>query len=180
MKNVLKTFTATVIAAVILIHNANAQSILGGSSANDALSFSTSAIDNTTGEQKDNNALRGIPPRAVKDFEKSFKGITNEHWSRLDDGYIATFTADSVQTMIAYNRKGTWHHTIRSYSEKKLPRKIRDIVKSVYYDYTIVSVAEVYFDYQPIYIVYVQDETHLKTLGVYEGEMQEVRNYKRR
>ncbi len=61
------------IAAVILIHNANAQSYIRGSSANDALSFSTSAIDNTTGEQKDNNPLSGIHPRAVKDFQKSFK-----------------------------------------------------------------------------------------------------------
>ena len=168
------------IAAVILIHNANAQSILGGSSANDALSFSTSAIDNTTGEQKDNNPLSGIHPRAVKDFQKSFKGITNEQWSKLDDGYIAAFTADSIQTVIAYNRKGIWHHTIRCYGEKKLPRKMRDVVKSVYYDYTIASVAEVYFNAQPVYIVYIQDETHLKTIGVYDGEMKEVQNYKRR
>src|SRR6266496_5267698 len=71
--------------------------------------------------------------------------------------------------------------TIQSgyYDEKKLLRQIRDIVKSVYYDYTIISVAEVYFDDQPVYIVYIQDETHLKTIGVYDGEMQEVQNYKR-
>ncbi len=179
MKNILKTLTAIVVAAVTLIYNANAQSAMGGSSASDAPSFSTSAIDNTTTEKKDDNALSGIPPRAVKNFEKSFKGITSEHWSRLDDGYIATFTVDSVQTRIAYNRKGVSLYTIRYYGEKKLPRQIRDIVKSVYYDYTIISVAEVYFDDQPVYIVYIQDETHLKTIGVYDGEMQEVRNYKR-
>jgi hypothetical protein len=57
---------------------------------------------------------------------------------------------------------------------------MRDIVKSVYYDYTIASVAEVYFNAQPVYIVYIQDETHLKTIGVYDGEMKEVQNYKRR
>src|SRR6266542_3813547 len=130
MKTVLKSFTVTVVAAVILIHNANAQSAGRGLSANDAPGSSNSAMDNTATEKEDNNALSGIPPRAVKDFEKSFKGITSEHWSRLDDGYIATFSVDSVQTRIAYNRKGIWNHTIRYYGEKKLPRQIRDIVKA--------------------------------------------------
>ena len=41
------------------------------------------------------------------------------------------------------------------------------------------SVTEVYFDDELVYIVYIQDKTHLKTIGVYDGEMQEVRNYKR-
>ena len=39
--------------------------------------------------------------------------------------------------------------------------------------------AEVYFDDQPVYIVHLQDETHLKTIGIYDGEIKEVHNYKR-
>ena len=179
MKNILKTLTAIVVAVVTLIYNGNAQSAIGGSSASDAPSFSTSAIDDATGEPRDKDTLISIHPHAVKDFEKSFKGITNEKWSKLNDGYIASFTVDSVQTSIAYSRKGVSLYTIRSYGGKKLPYQIRDIVKSVYYDYTIVGVTEVYFDDEPIYILYIQDKTHLKTIGVYDGEMQEVRNYKR-
>jgi len=177
MKNILKIFTTTAV-AVILIHNANAQSAIVSLSEKDVHSFSTSAIDNATGEQK-NNSLSDIHPRAVKDFEKSFKGITNEQWLRLGDGYIASFTADSVQTRVGYNRKGSREYTLRNYSEKKLPREVRNIVKSVYHDYTIINVAEVDFDDQPVFIVYMQDETHLKTIGVYDGEIKEIRNYKR-
>jgi len=178
MKNILKTFTATV-AAVIFMHNTNAQSVIAGLSEKDTPGFSTSAIDNATDGQKHNNALSDINPRAVKDFQKSFKGVTSEEWSKLNDGYIASFTADSVQTMVAYNRSGIWHHTIRTYNEKKLPRQIKDIVKRVYNDYTIINAAEVYVDDQPVYIVHLQDETHLKTIGIYDGEIKEVHNYKR-
>jgi hypothetical protein len=175
MKNVLKTFMAAAVTAVILIHNANAQSAVAGLSENNA---PDSQIF-TTDEQKDKNALSDIHPRAVKDFQKSFKDITNEQWSRLDDGYIASFTTDSVRMRIGYNRKGSREYTMRYYGEKKLPHEVRDIVKSVYYDYTILGVSEISFDDQPVYLVYIQDETHLKTVGVYDGEMQVIRNYKR-
>jgi hypothetical protein len=53
------------------------------------------------------------------------------------------------------------------------------MVKSVYYDYEILSAVEIYLDNQPLYIVYIQDETHLKTIGVYDGDMQVIQEYKR-
>ncbi|HEY6976926.1 MAG TPA: hypothetical protein VH396_11605 [Chitinophagaceae bacterium] len=177
MKNFLKTFLVTAIAGVSIL-NTNAQSVTAGLSEKD-ITGPTSAIESMTGEQRSRNVLNDINPRAVKDFQKSFKGITSEEWSKLNDGYIASFSVDSVQTMVAYNLNGIWHHTIRSYGEKKLPRQIRDVVKRVYYDYAIIKAAEVYFDDQPVYIVYIQDETHLKTIGIYDGEIKEVHNYKR-
>jgi hypothetical protein len=178
MKNVVKTFAATVVAAVMLIQNVHAQTAIGGLSANVAPGSSTSTVDIATGE-KNNNAISNIHPRAIKDFEKSFKGITDEEWSKLDDGYIASFTADSIKTTVAYNRKGVRNHILQSYSEKKLPREVRNMVKSVYYDYTIFNVVEIRLDDQPIYMVYIQDETHLKTIRVYNDEMWEVENYTR-
>jgi hypothetical protein len=179
MKNVLKAFTVTVICTVILISNAPAQAGIGSSSANAAIGSSTFYAENVTGEEKGNNVLTGINPRAVKDFQKSFKDITNAEWSRIDDGYIAAFTMGSVQTRVDYNRNGSWLHTIRYYEEKKLPREVRDMVKSVYYDYAILNVIEVNFGDQPVYMVYLQDETHLKAIRVYDGEMKEVQNYVR-
>jgi hypothetical protein len=177
MNNIVKTFAATVMAAVMLTHNAKAQTAPGIASANFAPGSSVSATDNATGEQKNNNSLSGIHPRAVKDFQKSFKYVTNEEWSKIDGGYRANFTADSVQTRVDYNGKGSRQHTILYYEEKKLPREVRNMVKSVYYDYTILNVVEIRVDEQPIYMVYLQDDTHLKTIRVYDGEMQQVQNY---
>jgi len=177
MKKVLKTLTATAVAMALLIHNANAQIAMRGSSSTDALASSVSTSDNVTIEQKDKNILSSIPSRAVKDFHKSFKGIKNEEWSKLTDGYIAKFTEGSIVTRVGYNSKGGWVHTIRYYSEKQLPSDIRDRVKSIYYDYTIFNVAEVYFTDEPVYLVYIQDNTHLKTIRIYDGQMEEVQNF---
>jgi hypothetical protein len=178
MKNMSKSFATTVVATITLIY-ANAQTTIDAFSANEATGSPVSAIAKPTGEQKNNKALSDIHPRAIKEFQKSFKGITNEDWSKIADGYIATFSADSVKTMVAYNLKGVWHHTIQYYPEKKLSGNIRDIVKRTYYDYTILNIIEVSFGDQPVYMVYMQDETHLKAIRVYDGEMVEIQNYTR-
>ncbi|HEY6975127.1 MAG TPA: hypothetical protein VH396_02490 [Chitinophagaceae bacterium] len=175
MKKILKTFMAAAVTAVVLIHSASAQLAVRGSLGSDVPGLSTFNGD----EQKDKNALSGIHPRAVKDFEKSFKSITDENWSKLSDGYIASFTADSIKTRVAYNRNGRWQYTMLYYGEKKLPLEVRSAVKSVYYDYDILNVAEIYLDNQPLYMITIQDETHLKTIGVYDGDMQVIQEYQR-
>src|SRR5436190_6151099 len=152
MKKILKTFMAAAVIAVVLTHSAKAQFVVANSSGNNASGPSIS-VD----EKKDKNTLSGIHHRAVEDFHKSFKGITNEQWSKLNDGYIARFTEDSMQIRVNYNRKGNWQYTIRYYGEKKLPLEVRSMVKSVYYDYTISRVAEIHMDDQPVYILYIQD-----------------------
>jgi len=173
MKIVLKTLVAAAATTVMLTHNVSAQYAVV-----DLAKNNSPRSEIFTHEQKDKD-ISDINPRAVKDFEKSFKEITNEQWSRLGDGYIVSFIADSVRTRVGYNLKGSRQYTLRYYSEKKLPREVRSMVKSVYYDYSITNVVEVDFDNQPVYLVYMQDETHLKTIGVYDGEIKEINNYTR-
>src|SRR6266542_157007 len=172
MKNILKAVTATAIAILTLIYHADAQIMTGNTSINDKTGFSTPVINDG---EKSSDLSNTINARALKDFQKTFNGVTNAEWSKIEgDGYIAKFTGDNVQTMVAYNLKGIWHHTIRYYDEKKLVHDIRSIVKSSYYDYSILTIAEVHFNDQTVYMIYVQDETHLKTIRVCDGEMQEV------
>lgn len=174
MKIILKTFAATVIAAVISIHNADAQISIGGSSVNNAATF---AINNVTDME---GTASSINARALKNFQKTFTGVTNTEWSEIEgEGYVANFTDGSVRTIVAYNLKGNWLHTIRYYDEKKLAPAIRHIVKSTYYDYTILQIAEVSFSDQTVYMIYVQDETYLKTIRVFDGEMEVVQTYTR-
>src|SRR5690242_13703658 len=100
MKNVLKTLVAAAVTALMLTYNANARSVVDLTRNNKPNSTLF------TGEQKDKNNAGDIHPRAVKDFQKSFKGITDEQWSRLGDGYVASFTVDSVRTRVGYNLNG--------------------------------------------------------------------------
>ncbi|HLA52472.1 MAG TPA: hypothetical protein VK618_04175, partial [Flavitalea sp.] len=69
--------------------------------------------------------------------------------------------------------------TIRFYTEEKMPRDIRRIVKSVYFDYKIELISEVNYGKHIAYHVNIQDETSLKKLIVMDGEMTVEAEYKR-
>ena len=51
------------------------------------------------------------------------------------------------------------------------------MIKSTYYDYSIFGIAEVHFDEETVYMIYIKDENHFKTIRVYKDEMQEVESY---
>jgi hypothetical protein len=52
-------------------------------------------------------------------------------------------------------------------------------VKSSYYAYDILNVAEVHTDNQTIYVVYMQNEKYAKTVRVWDGDIEEIQNLKR-
>jgi hypothetical protein len=51
------------------------------------------------------------------------------------------------------------------------------MVKSTYYDYSIFGVAEVHFDEETVYMVYIQSENNFKTVRVHNDDMQEVESF---
>jgi len=179
MKNTIKIFTVIVATVVLLTYNAVAQSAVGCSTANNASMPSPSVISNVGGLPGNDNSISDIHPRAINDFQKSFKHIANEKWSKSNDGYFASFSLDSVQTRVDYNRKGRWVETIRYYKEMKLPDEVKDFVKSVYRHYDIIGGAEISSYKTLVYVVHIRDEAHIKVISMYDGEMQEIQNYTR-
>ena len=174
MKNTIKTFAVTAVTAVLLSYNATAQSVAS------SLFENAASIMLTRSNEKDNsNALSSIHPRAVEEFQRSFRDVTGEKWAKTSDGYFASFTKDSVQTRVDYNRKGRWLETIRYYGEKKLPADVSNSIKKSYNNYSILGATEVSFDNDPVYMVYIQNESHIKIIGVYQGDMTEVESHKR-
>ena len=82
-----------------------------------------------------------------------------------------TRAGEKVVTRNFYNKKGRLLYTIDYYGEKGLPVAVRAVVKSEYYDFSIVSVEEVKLDGRHIYLVDMQDATAIKTVRVEDGEM---------
>ena len=186
MKNIFPTFVITFIALVTFTQQAAAQKqdIMSFNLDDDTPDLSKPIIINlpekaiTVNAAKD--SVTAINKKAVKDFQKAFKEVTNPSWYKTyDGGYIAQFTNGTVKNMIAYDNKGVWHHSIRKYNEKSLPQDVRAAVKSIYYDYTITGVDEVSLDEQLIYLICIQDESSLKTIRFSDGEMQEVQSVKK-
>ncbi|GGB25227.1 hypothetical protein [Puia dinghuensis] len=78
-----------------------------------------------------------------------------------------------------FDKKGRHVGTIAYYGEKELPAEIRAIVKPSYYDYAILTVEEVRASGKTAWLIDMQDATHVKTVKVVDGEMEEVSSLRR-
>jgi len=116
--------------------------------------------------------LNNISIKAVRDFVTSFKHSTDVKWTGLADGFRVHFYSDDVQTRIFYDQKGNRQAMIRYYNENKLPRDVRHLVRSNYYDYSIFNITEVSKNDKTVYFVRIQDKSGWKTIRVADGEME--------
>ena len=115
--------------------------------------------------------------RAVRDFKQSYPNVDGETWHSFNDGFAAMFRENGFQHMVTYNRIGDRLFTISNYGEKQLPKEVRSLVKSSYYDYTITLVQEITFRQQTIYLVHMQDESTWKNVRVADGEMTVIEDF---
>ncbi|MGZ8559341.1 MAG: hypothetical protein ACXWWC_13445 [Chitinophagaceae bacterium] len=117
--------------------------------------------------------------RAAKEFNKTYKKPVNVSWSVIADGNIAEFKQNGITTKVFYDGKGKWTGTLRSFLEDKMPRHIRHLVKSQYYDYSIYYVHEITVPDKIAYLVKIEDKTSLKTIRVLDGMMTEVEAFEK-
>ncbi len=133
---------------------------------------SFSSFDPVSSGTEKRTYMNDINIKAVRDFIKSFKNVTNEKWYRVSDGFIAHFTQDGIETKVAYDQKGVFHCTLRTLNESQLPTAIRAAVKSKYYDFKILVAYEITHDSDPVYIFKIEDSKTLKMLRVVDGEIE--------
>ena len=124
--------------------------------------------------------IADINARALKQFSKTFKSAANASWYQTaQGGYTAKFRQDGIETRVDYDRKGNWSGTIRTYTQENLPKEIRHIVKSTYYDYNIFLVQEVTVGNTTAYLVKIEDAATFKTIRVIDGEMDVYESYRK-
>ena len=111
---------------------------------------------------------------AVTDFMDRFDKIDNAIWfSTPKGGFEAYFVQDGYGDRVMYDKKGGWQLSLMNYNEDKLPRDIRTVVKSVYFDFEIILVEEVHTIEGVEYIVYLEDKSNIMLVKVNkEGDME--------
>jgi hypothetical protein len=143
---------------------------------NDIPSAGNSVSKNVSSSVDPNN----LKSRAVRNFVRSYKNVSNEKWYNVQDGFIAMFILDDINYRVDYDKKGNWLHTIRTYNENKLPPDVRHLVKSSYYDYNISLVQEIETPREPFtYVVHLDGKTKLINLRVSNGEMDEWQKFEK-
>lgn len=110
---------------------------------------------------------------AIRDFMTRFEGVEDAVWFLVPKGgNEAYFIRDGFGNRVIYDKSGGWQMSLLVYEENKLPRDIRSLVKSYYYDYDLVLVEEVRTLGGTEFIVYMEDKSSLKLLRVTDkGEM---------
>jgi len=112
-----------------------------------------------------------VNTRAIRNFEKKYKNVGSVRWFETDDGYMAKFTSDGVLTKVFYNEKGNWIASSKQYGEDRLPKDVRHLVKSDYYDFVIETIVEVNTIEKTAYVIVMHDNTSILELRVMDGEI---------
>ena len=123
------------------------------------------------------NHYSEINVNAVRHFSSQFKSVSDEKWTKKEDGYRVSFQKDDIRYMVDYDKKGNWKSTIRIYGEHRLPQEIRREIRSDYLDFEIVTVTELKINNVLSYFVKLEDQHSLKTVRVINGEMDVVEDY---
>jgi hypothetical protein len=177
MKTMILALVATTISAAVINTNVNAQSTNKDLALNRSFHLSVPLAGS---ELSTNKAATSISANAIKNFSRSFKGITGATWSQAKDGgVIASFTSDNVKNRIAYNSKGREQYKILTYDESKLSREMKRNVQSAYEDFNITQVDEVHFENETVYLVHLENCNRIKMVRIHDGEMEEVQNLKK-
>ncbi|HTQ27109.1 MAG TPA: hypothetical protein VMI35_03240 [Puia sp.] len=113
----------------------------------------------------------------AKAFEASFPDAENPAWYKLDKNYLVKFMTKDQSNRALYKNNGMLIYHIRYGHEQNLPDDVRKIVKSSYYDYSIMSVIYVNQDQRDIWVVNVEDSQKIILVRVENGEIEEVEKY---
>jgi hypothetical protein len=113
-----------------------------------------------------------ISSRARTDFATKYKDVSGEKWTITDEGYNVSFKIGEIKYSVRYDKKGYRLFTLRSYGEKQLPKNIRTLVRSTYFDYNIKWIEEIEKTLSPlVYVVLVEGDTEWIRLRIQDGEM---------
>jgi hypothetical protein len=113
--------------------------------------------------------------RAIRDFLDRFDKVENALWfAGPNDSYEAYFVKDGFGDRVIYDKQGGWQMSLITYHEEKLPRDIRCVVKSTYYDFGISMVEELHTRDGVEYIVYLEDKSNIRIVKVTSDDEMEV------
>ena len=104
---------------------------------------------------------------AIRDFLDRYSNVDNAKWFLTPDGgFESYFVQDGYGDRIFYDKKGYWLYSLITYGENKLPRDIRYVVRSTYFDFMIVIVEELQMAGGIEYIISLEDKTNIKVVKV--------------
>ena len=108
--------------------------------------------------------------KATKNFNKEFKGA-DAKWHIEDNVTTASFYRNGIKTMVVYDKKGRWLHTMDIYQKDKLPTNIAGLIRHNYRSYNITQVQDIKEGVIQFYVIHLENEKGYKQICVYDGQL---------
>jgi hypothetical protein len=115
--------------------------------------------------------LNSLGARGYKHFAKSFTNAEDVRIAKQGNSSFVYCRINGVDNRMKYDKRGNLNYVIRYYEESLLPRDVRHIVKSTFYDYSITGVTEVNIDDKTAFLVNIKNGITWKKIKVLDGEM---------
>jgi hypothetical protein len=174
MKKIILTHLLTCIFSTLTTHEASCQASQDFAGI-DIRTKELVSSAHKSGIEENKDYINKVNIKAVREFIKEFKSIKNVSWFKaVDGGYVAKFVEDSVETVVGYNRNGCCKYSLKKYDEKHMSSKLRMLVKSTFFDYSIAEVTEIKQANSEDYIVYrvlIKGANNFKILRITDEEM---------
>jgi hypothetical protein len=117
--------------------------------------------------------------RATRDFWNRVGESKNEKWYRYSDGIMAEYHDGPISARYQYDAQGRPEYSILTYTEWQLPKEVRQLVRSRFFDYQIVWVKEVSEDGVTAYVVHLEDTVSWKEIAVQDGQIRPLKEYRK-
>ena len=132
----------------------------------------------TPGDKIEETKVAGVHVKATRNFNRLHKNTPDARWSVTEKGSSVSFSSNGTNTKILYDNKGRSLYTIISYTESHLDPQVIELVKSKYYDNTIIGVHQFEFENKTVYVIKMQDElSNPVTLKVCDGQVEDITSY---
>ena len=178
MNSGISILLAGVLCAAVTNNNLYGQSVKADlMNKNSLVYFDHETVTNPGGPFPKLTGARRVNPKALRDFLLEYKDFDSVRWYQNDKGSVASFIWDEMETLTYYDRYGNRIMKRKVYKENRLPREVRHLVKSKYYDYEITGVIEIIWPKQSIYVVTMEDKTRYVQVKVEDMEMEVVSRF---
>jgi quinolinate synthase len=109
--------------------------------------------------------------KAEKNFKKNYKTSSNVVWTSDDKSIHAYYNENGIATRIAYDNKGRWFRTIKTYEADKLEKRVSGAVKRQFKGYTITCINDVQEGTMHCYFLNIVKDKDFKQVIFYQGEI---------
>lgn len=122
--------------------------------------------------------ISDVHVKAVRNFARTHKTAADVKWLKTNKGFAASFSSEGKNTKIVYDDKGRWQYDIISYTEVHLDSRVRDLVKSRYFDNAIIGIQQFEFENKTVYVVKMLDQQSTPlTLKVCDGQIEDITSH---